>query len=80
MDLENGRLFEVGANSRLGANSNKYGITRINNFNYASRQPVLTNQKHVVELLHTIDLKRREIIKLKHVLPTPNQTNSVKQF
>ena len=27
-----------------------------NNFNYASRQPVLTNQKHVVELLHTIDL------------------------
>ena len=31
----------------------------INNFNYASRQPVLTNQKHVVELLHTIDLKRR---------------------
>ena len=31
----------------------------INNFNYASRQPVLTNQKYVVELLHTIDLKRR---------------------
>ena len=59
LDLENGRLFEVGANSRLGAYSNKYGITRINNFNYASRQPVLTNQKHVVELLHTIDLKRR---------------------
>ena len=59
LDLENGRLFEVGANSRLGAYSNKYGITRINNFNYASPQPVLTNQKHVVELLHTIDLKIR---------------------
>ena len=44
---------------RMGAYSNKYGITRINNFNYVSRQPVLTNQKHVVELLHTIDLKRR---------------------
>ena len=24
--LKDGRLFEVGANSRLGANSNKYGI------------------------------------------------------
>ena len=31
----------------------------INNFNYANRQLILTNQKHVVELLHTIDLKRR---------------------
>ena len=26
VDLESGRLFEVGANSRLGAYSNKYGI------------------------------------------------------
>ena len=25
LDLESGRLFEVGANSRLGAYSNKYG-------------------------------------------------------
>ena len=25
--LQDGRLFEVGANSRLGAYSNKYGIT-----------------------------------------------------
>ena len=26
--LQDGRLFEVGANSRLGAYSNKYGISR----------------------------------------------------
>ena len=29
--LRDGRLFEVGANSRLGAYSNKYGITKIEN-------------------------------------------------
>ena len=27
--LQDGRLFEVGANSRLGAYSNKYGITSV---------------------------------------------------
>ena len=30
--LQDGRLFEVGANSRLGAYSNKYGRTRYDPF------------------------------------------------
>ena len=39
--LQDGRLFEVGANSRLGAYSNKYGIC-----NRSSRLPCLNNKYH----------------------------------